>query len=635
MKDFSACTLDCPDSCGLAVTTDAQGFVRIDGNSHHPFTQGFVCRKIKGFMDRLRSPGRLTQPLLRTGRSWKPVPWDDALDICAEGIRKYRNDPASILHIHGEGAKGVLKQASKLFFAKLGASRLKGSLCDAAGFMAYVHDFGSRRNNDIRDILNSSRIVNWGKDLSRSSIHTAAIVRKARRRGVQLVTISPGGDGNQSFSDRTVRIRPGTDRFLALAVIRLLMDRGMIRQEVLQHTAGWSSFRELGKGVSPHELASPCGVSPEDLELVYDYYAKEGPVATLIGAGLQRYRFGGENVRFINALVSLSGNIGRKGGGSYFHLHSLGNFNLDWTKDPEGKARRTIPFPTIGQAIRDIRNPPVKMVWINGSNVVNQGPDSMGIAQAFESVELKVVVDAFMTDTAERADLVLPCTLMLEQEDIVGSYLHHYINFSKRIFEPPGEARSDYWILKELGKRLEPPIHLPEPEECFRAALDSPFIRTGLDELVKKGFILAEQPDIAYSGMIFDHSDGKHHLPASLHEEPPPPAGYPLRLLTLIRRDHIHSQIPPEQQEHPPMVWVAPENPLVEKLDQSRTVFLVSPVGRLEVRVRTLENLHPEVVVYRRGDWMKLGGGANRIIAAATTDIGNGAPFYQQYVRLE
>lgn len=63
------------------------------------------------------------------------------------------------------------------------------------------------------------------------------------------------------------------------------------------------------------------------------------------------------------------------------------------------------------------------------SNLVNQAPESLLTARALESIEFKVVVDAFMTDTAQRADLVLPCSLMLEQEDIVGSYLHDYMHY--------------------------------------------------------------------------------------------------------------------------------------------------------------------------------------------------------------
>jgi anaerobic selenocysteine-containing dehydrogenase len=163
-------------------------------------------------------------------------------------------------------------------------------------------------------------------------------------------------------------------------------------------------------------------------------------------------------------------------------------------------------------------------------------------------VEFKVVVDAFMTDTAQRADLVLPCTLMLEQQDIVGSFLHEYVQYAAAVVDPPPEARTDLWIVTELGKRLNPPVEMPSAEDCLRAALMSPFLDTSLEELKAKGFVRSNRPRIAYEGLRFTHPDGKYRFPRQLHDEPPPPDGYPLRLLTLVRRTAIHSQILPEDQ---------------------------------------------------------------------------------------
>src|SRR5512139_1207836 len=107
MTEVTACTLDCPDGCSLVISTDAQGRVSIHGNPAHPFTAGFTCSKIRDFTRRLRSPSRITRPMLRTGKGWQPVSWDEALDLCAEKIQEYRAEPASILHLHGEAIKGA------------------------------------------------------------------------------------------------------------------------------------------------------------------------------------------------------------------------------------------------------------------------------------------------------------------------------------------------------------------------------------------------------------------------------------------------------------------------------------------------------------------------------------------------
>jgi anaerobic selenocysteine-containing dehydrogenase len=635
MRKLTACTYDCPDACSLVLERSADGRLRLIGNPDSPFTRGVMCAKTRRQLRRLQSPSRILRPRRRTKAGWQDIGWEAALDLCAETIQRLRAAPTAILHIHSDGAKGVLKEAVNLFFSKLGSSRIMGSLCDAAGYIAGVEDFGSRQNNAIEDLANAAAIVNWGKDFSRSSIHTAALVHAARRRGARVLTISPGGDGNDPFSDGRIRIRPGTDRFLAAAVIRRLLEERPILEAAAARSRHPEKFAELIRRRPLAELLAACEVSAADAERLFDWYATVKPLATFIGAGLQRYRYGGENVRFINALALLSGNVGRSGGGVYFHLHSYRNLDLGWIKGDGHKGRRAFHLATIGRDILGARDPGIRMIWVNGINVVNQAPAALETARAFDGVEFKVVVDAFMNDTAERADLVLPCTLMLEQEDIVGSFLHEYVQYAAPVLAPPPEARSDLWIVTELGKRLDPPVSLPTPEEGLRAALASPHLDATLEELKAAGFVRSRRPRIAYEGLRFDHSDGKYRFPGQLHDEPPAPAGYPLRLLTLVRRTAIHSQILPEDQNAPPTVWVAPECPALAALDPARPTALVSPTGRLPVKVRSMPGLHPRAVVYRRGDWMSRGGGANQLIAAGLTDLGGGAPFYDQYVRLE
>jgi anaerobic selenocysteine-containing dehydrogenase len=635
MDIVTGCTLDCSDTCSLLITPRADGSIRIKGNPKHPFTAGFTCAKIRRHPQRLSSAHRITTPLLRKDQDWKSIEWPEALRLCAQKIQEYRSEPETILHIRGDGDKGVLSQASNLFFASLGSSQVAGSLCDMAGIAACIADFGSLDTNDPLDIANASAVVNWGKDLGRSSNHVAAIVGKVRKSGGKVLTISPGGDGNRMFSDKVVRIRPGTDRFLAAAVIHLLIQRGQIDDDVLERTRDWPQFRELITGRSVSELAGASDVSQNEVEELFAYYSLQEPVASLLGWGLQRYKHGGENVRFINALALLSGNIGRRGGGSYFNISSTRNFHLSWTKNSPEKKRRTLLLPTIGKDILETEKPPIKMIWVNGFNVVNQAPDSGAIGRAFEDTEFKVVVDAFMTDTALRADLVLPCELMLEKEDIVGSFLHNYVNYVRPVLPPPKGARSDLWILSELGKRLDPPILLPKAENCLKASLDSPYLDISLEDLRQLGFVRANRPEIAYSNLRFDHPDGKYHLPTDLHQEIPPPDQFPLRLLTLVRRNFVHSQMLPEEHDPLPRVWISSESPALEGLDLDREIYMVSPLGRLKVRVERSQDLHPEAVIYRRGDWMKFGGGANQLVAAELTDMGNCAAYYSQCVRLE
>jgi len=630
-----ACSMDCPDACSLLVTRDASGTVKLRGNPAHPITEGFTCAKINRHISRLSSPERILSPMVLSGNSWKDIGWDEALDLCARRIQAYRSEPSSILYFHGEGAKGALKQAGYLFFSLLGATRVRGSLCDSAGYGAYMRDFGSRHNNDPKDILNARGVANWGRDLTSSSVHMAHLVQRIRRKGAHVVSISPGGEGPAALSDSRVVIRPGTDRFLAAAIIRLLMERHAIREDVVLHSRGWKEFQALVMSHPLDTLLRSCGVSRHDAEMICELYAGVHPVATIVGTGLQRYSHGGENVRFINALAFLSGNIGCSGGGSYYHLSSVRNFNLEWSGLKRTSQGRFLRMPVIGHDIAEAQDPPIRMIWVEGANLVNQCPDSRTLARQFEKIEFKVVVDAFMTDTAQRADVILPARLMLEQEDIVGSCLHDYVHHSPAVLDAPGQAQSDFWILEHLGKKLEPGIILPDSEDCLRVSLNSPHLSISLEELREKRFVRADRSMVAYRNMQFDHDDGNFHLVLELHEEPDPDPAYPLRLLSLIRRQAIHSQMLTDEQEIPPVVWISSDSPSLKGIDPHREVFLVSPRARVRVRIEIMPGLYSGAVVYRRGDWMKLGGGVNQLVDARITDMGTGCAFYDQYVRLE
>jgi anaerobic selenocysteine-containing dehydrogenase len=165
--------------------------------------------------------------------------------------------------------------------------------------------------------------------------------------------------------------------------------------------------------------------------------------------------------------------------------------------------------------------------------------------------------------------------------------------------------------------------------------LNTTLLNISLDALQEQNFVRAVRNPIPYTGLKFDHPDQKCRLPGSLHSEPEAPGEYPLRLLSLVRRNAIHSQILPENQKRPPLAWVSPETLKHIGITPVKRVFLVSPKGSMEVCLKEKEGLYPNTVIYRRGDWISCGGGVNRIIEAAVTDMGSGAAFYQQYVRLE
>ena len=631
-RTVSACLLDCPDGCSFVVETNGEGGVRIRGNPEHPFTQGFICAKTAKYPERLAHPARITSPLLRQGGGFEPVPWGRALELVAGRIDALRATPERMAHVKGGALRGVLAQASRHLFAVLGATGTSGSPCDEAGIAASIQDFGALDHNAPQDLLHASRIVNWGRDLTRCSVHQLALVRQARRQGARVLSLSPGGDGCAEFSDRVLRVRPGCDRFLAAAACKALLERG-VDPQVREAVAGLEAFEALLAGHDTAALLDACGVGPAEFAELLACYIADGPTATLIGWGVQRYLHGGENVRFIDALAVLSGNVGRRWGGVYFNISSGRNFTA-WAGRGAGPRPRLLPLHALGRALLEA-DPPVELLWVDGMNPVAQLPDGQTLARAMRRCPFTVVVEAFMTDTAAQADLILPCALMTEREDLAASCLHSVVNHAAKVQDPPGEARADFDFVGELGRMLREPVELPDAGECFRTALAGPATPFTMDELRARGFMPARWPEVAFEGMRFAHPDGRCRLPLALHPEPGADPDWPCALLTLVHRDHIHSQRPPDEAPGPPRVMVSPDNPCLPGLDQDRPVYLATAAGRMAVSLGLDPGVHPQAIVGRRGGWLRHGRCFNAVIEPRECDLGGGTAYYSQRARLE
>lgn len=631
MTQVTACTMDCGDACSLVVDVDKKS---IRGNPEHPFTAGFCCRKGSRYFERIESDDRITTPLIQDGESFREAGWDEALGLIAGKLDAARQNPHSILHIRGHGYRGILSKASNYFFKAMGACGTYGAVCDDTGITACIKDFGVLNHNDPEDILCANRVINWGRDMTRGSVHQLALLARARKKGTEVLTISPGGDDTPEFSDINITIRPGTDRYLAAAVIKLYLEAGDLNPWVLTRTANWPALRGLIDGMQFTELCAACEVSASDVEMVYDWYADSGNVATVIGWGLQRHVFGGQNVRFINALAMLSGNIGVSGGGAYFNISSGRNLS-SWEHlvKANGPDEPGPDFLIHGLA-EDIRKAetPIDFVWVDGHNIVNQVPDCLSVADALRK-PFTVVVDGFMHDTAMIADVILPPAFMFEREDVLGSFVHNFVNHCAKVTEPRGECRADYDILSELGMRLTSPIIMPAPDEALLAGLQDSGI--SLNELRQRGFVRANHPYIAFQDLHFGHPDELYRFPETLDPEPERDPDYPLQLLTLIRGKSVHSQIPEKDQAGFPVVTIAKQNPAFAALNPAMDAYLVTPAGAMRVTVDTNDTLHPRAVVIRRGGWMKFGHNANVIIENRMTDMGDGCAYYSQPCRLE
>lgn len=630
----TCCTRHCGSGCGLLVSFE-DGRLRVQGDPAHPATRGLVCGKTVRFGERLFAPDRITRPLLRENGVLRECSWHEALDVAADRIQALRNTPERMLHIFYVASYGLLFRASPYLFGRLGAAAMSGDYCLEAGIEAQRLDFGSSPEPELDELLVSKNIVNWGRNLDAEGLLGGRHVLEARKRGTRVVAITPGDPGYAAYADKLVGIRPGTDRFLAMAVLQILDERSALSSEALRAVAGFDDFAAMLRGTSLDELLSACAVLRIDAEILADAYADQ-PCASLLGHGLQRYRYGGENVRFIDALALLSGNVGTSGGGVYFCGGDRGHIDYSWFQRPAAPPR-TLPTHDLGRALEraDADGEPVELVWIEGTNAVTQSPDSARLANALQK-PFVIAVEAFMNDTAEVADLILPPALMWEWEDVTRCSAHGYVHHSAKVLDPPDGCLSNFEISRQVAQRLDPPVEFPTAEEVMERALDARNLKTNLADLRSRTYVPSPPKPTPFAGLRFAHADGLARLPQVVHAEPASPEAYPFRLLTLISKRHLLSQAPEqEQRSAPAMLHVAPECAALEGLDRDRPVDLVTEHGRMRVLLRELPGLHPEAVYMERGGWMKCGRGVNALIGPHEADLAGQCAYYAQFCRLE
>lgn len=627
MPVVTSCTLDCPDRCSILARVEAGG-IRLRGDPDHPYTRGFTCAKIRRYPGRLTSLHRIREPWVRSGDRFRPAAWEEALDrVCGAMARARREDPASVLHVRGYGSMGMSKVFVERVFALLGARSTRGSLCEAAGIEAIVRDAGRLDMNDPRELDRAEAVVLWGKRPRASSIHTAAQVANARRRGCPVLAVDPDPGSLEGQADAVIRVAPGTDRFLALACAQLLL-------ELPGHRPPWDgaangeAYRALLARHGRRGLLEACGVAGEDAAHLAALYAGTPRVATVLGWGAQRYPFGGENVRAVHALAFLAGTLGVPGGGLYYAVPS--SRHLD--PPPAGPSRaEPLLAPTLADELRRAE-PPVRVAWFTCSNFLNQGPDAKALREAFDAVETRVVVDGFWTETARQATVVLPAALWLEEEDLAGSYWHGGVGAARRVVEPPEGCRTDFEIASEVASRLGLWTPYPAVDDWLTACL--PEHAPSLEAVRRQGGYLTPGPPVAWGGG-FAHPGGKFRFLEEVTPEPAADAAHPLRLLTLIRADALHSQLLPEEQAGPLPVRLNVETAARLGLEGGSQVRVVGTAGELEGEVHLDPHLHPGAAACPRGGWIGLGRGVNEATTAALTDLGEGAAYYSTRVRVE
>jgi anaerobic selenocysteine-containing dehydrogenase len=632
------CNRDCPDACGIVATVEGERIVKLAGDPQHPVTRGFLCWRTNHFLNLQYGPERLTAPLLRGPDGvQRPVSWDQALDVAAARLLAIRAEsgPAAIMHYRSGGSLGLLKSVPDAFFRAFGPVTVKrGDICSGAGEAAQEADFGECESHDLFDLVNARQILVWGKNVLVSNPHAVPVLRQARARGAALCLIDPVHHKTASLCEQYWQPRPGGDFAFAMAVARRLFERGSVAEDVARRCDNVEAFRALAFGQS---VAAWCADADVPVAAAEDVAARlaAGPTAILVGWGMGRRLNGGAIVRALDALSALSGNLGVPGGGVSFYYRRRRGFDTSF-----GDRRpppRTLSEPLLGRELLEAHDPPVRAVWVTAGNPAVMLPDSDRVTRALASRDFLVVVDPFMTDTARLAHLVLPTCTLLEDDDVVGAYGHHYIAASRPIVAPPPGVRSDLQIIQGLAERVGMGERFAGDARSWKERLVSPEAAAAgvsVDRLERGAFRNPLSPSVLFAEGKVATPSGRVNLLAELPAPVPPRApDYPLALMSLSTDRAQSSQwsVAPEGLAD---CTVHPVNAGAAGLKDGDRARLESATGAMEVTVRCDPRQRRDVALIPKGGHRRDGRCANALIAARLTDIGEGGALYDEGVRL-
>jgi len=629
------CNRDCPDVCAIVATVEDGRVTKLQGDKAHPITQGFLCPRTSQFLKRQYAPERITTPLVRRGGTLQPATWDEALDLIAERLTaiKRESGPAAIFHYRSAGGMGLVKHVTSYFFELFGpVTDRQGDICSGAGEWAQNTDFGDFEVSDPSDLLHARQIIVWGRNVYVSWPHSIPVLREAKARGAGIALVDPVHHRTAELADRYWQPRPGGDFALAMATARVLFERGWTHPEAARWCDQLAGFRALAESRSVSAWCRDADM-PEDAAADLAARLHAGPATILVGWGMGRRLNGAGIVRALDALGAITGNVGVPGGSVSFEAKRRRSFDLSFLS---GNAPRRIREPLLGQDILAATDPPIRAVWVTAGNPVAMLPDSATIAHALETRDFVVVADAFLTDTAERAHVVLPTTTLLEDDDVLGAYGHHYIGVSTPVVPRPEHVRSDLEIMQALAARVGLGEALTGDARAWkRRVLGAALAQRGvtLERLEAEGPI--KNPlvgDIAFADRRFATPSGR----ANLMTEPPPPpavpsAEFPLFLMSLSTDKSQASQWA-RPLDGPLEVTVHPE--AAAGVAHGALARLESVIGSIEVRVHHDPAQRRDVALVPKGGRFRAGLCANALIRARLSDHGEGAALGDELVRL-
>ena len=463
------CTL-CYHSCGTRVTVENGRAVKVEGLESHPLNRGRLCPKGEVALENVYSPKRLTHPLKKTTSGWERVGWDQALVEIAEKLLRLKDQfGPGILGVFS-GSIGVenLEMAglTQRFKAAFGSPNFFSveSICYRMRIRTRQITFGKYPTEE----LDSNLYILWGHNPDESDFPLQLALEENLKKGARLVVIDPKRIPLADRAELYLRIRPGTDGAMALAMINVIVNEELYDEEFVEkYTMGFEKLKTHIQKFTPEWAQTVTWVNAEAIRRLSRLFAQVKGASIYQGTCTQDQTANGtQNSRAFAILQSITGNINNRGGWVISPRLPLGNVGMDVEGEPLGADRYPLFYQVWGRkspygvvtCVPESVPDRIKAFFVSGGNPLVSMADSNAFREAFGKLDLLVVHDLFMTETGKAAHYVLPACSHLEKWGVAYTYnVCHcmpYLMLRKKAIEPLGECWSEWKLFTELSKRL-------------------------------------------------------------------------------------------------------------------------------------------------------------------------------------
>ena len=456
------------------------------------------------YAERVHHPDRLMHPLIRTGSKGEGRfirgSWSDALDIVADNFRtKVRTHGSETVwpYFFG-GTMGIIQRdgIQRLRHA-MGYSRQAANICTELVQNGWIGGAGGPMGPDPREMAESDLIIVWGGNPVSTQVNVMTHITRAKKeRGAKLIVVDAYRSPTAEVADELILVKPGTDGAVATSIMHVLFRDGYADQDYMdEYTENWRELKEHLKDKTPLWAEKISGVKAEQIECVAKTIGEVDRTYIRIGYGFARSRNGPSQVHAVASIAAVSGKFRYLGGGAFWSNRNVYKWNKTIVEgldllDPE---TRVLDMSRIGPVLtyEDAevrRGPPVTAMLIQNTNPAAVAPDTHRVLRGFKREDLFLCVhEQFLTETAQLADVVLPATTFLEHDDLYQAGGQMHIQVHRAIIDPPGETRSNHWVINQLAKRLgaeHEGFKMAEWELIDRTLRDSGW--PGADEVLEK-----------------------------------------------------------------------------------------------------------------------------------------------------